>query len=176
MVARSWHTEIAVPAEAMGGFAATYRGATTLMFGFGKRSFMIAPARGLSEWLAGPFAGPAVMQVTALDVPPEQAMAASVIALPLDAAGSRRLADALWASFRLDAEGRPALVSHRLGSDFYEAERGYSLDYTCNTWTAGMLAMAGLPVDPRGVMLSGGVLRQAGALAAACRPAEGVRA
>ncbi|WP_421991463.1 DUF2459 domain-containing protein [Roseococcus sp.] len=170
VVSRSWHTEIAVPAEAMGSFAATYRGATTLMFGFGKRNFMITPARGLAEWLAGPFAGPGIMQVTALSVPPEEAMAATVLTLPLDDEGLRRLTESLWDSFRLDAGGHPVHVSQIRGSDFYEAARGYSLDHTCNAWTAEKLAVAGFPVVSEGVLLSGDVMRQVARLQGACRP------
>jgi hypothetical protein len=168
VVSRSWHTEIAVPAEAMGSFAATYRGATTLMFGFGKRNFMISPARGLAEWLAGPFAGPGIMQITALSVPPEEAMAATILTLPLDEAGLRRLAEALWDSFRLNAGGHPVFVSNLRGSDFYEASQGYSLGYTCNAWTAEKLAVAGFPVRSEGVVLSGEVMRQVAALPGAC--------
>lgn len=170
MVARSWHTEIAVPAEAMGSFAATYRGASWLMFGFGKRNFMISPARGLSEWLAGPFAGPGIMQVTALSAPPEEAMAATVLSLPIEAAALRRLAESLWDSFALDAHRHPAFVSNLRGSDFYEAAEGYSLDHTCNAWTAAKLAVAGYPVRSEGVALSGEVMRQIAALPGACRP------
>lgn len=170
VISRSWHTEIAVPAESMGSFAATYRGASTLMFGFGKRNFMTAPARGLSEWLAGPFAGPGIMQVTALSVPPEEAMAATVFTLPLDDAGLRRLTESLWDSFRLNAGGHPVFVSQLRGSDFYEAARGYSLDHTCNAWTAEKLAIAGFPIRSEGVVLSGEVMRQVAALPSACRP------
>jgi len=158
VVARSWHTEIAVPAESLGSFASTYRGATTLMFGFGKRNFMISPARGLAEWLAGPFAGPGIMQVTALSVPPEEAMAASVLGLPLDDAGLGQLTESLWDSFRLDAGGHPVFVSQLHGSDFYEAAQGYSLDYTCNAWTAQKLAIAGFPIRAEGAVLSGEVM------------------
>lgn len=171
VVARSWHTEIAVPAEAMGSFAATYQGAAWLMFGFGKRSFMVAPAQGMAEWLVGPFPGPGIMQVTALSVPPEEAMAATVIALPLGDAGLRRLTESLWDSFRLNAERHPVQVGHLRGSDFYEASSGYSLDYTCNTWTAEKLAIAGFPIRAEGVSLSGEVMRQVAALPGACRPA-----
>jgi len=160
VVSRSWHTEIAVPADSMGSFADTYRGASTLMLGFGKRNFMIAPARGLAEWLAGPFAGPGIMQVTALSVPPEEAMAATVLTLPLDDGGLHRLTEA----------GHPTFVSQIRGSDFYEAARGYSLDHTCNAWTAEKLAIAGFPVRSEGVVLSGEVMRQVATLPGACRP------
>lgn len=170
VVSRSWHTEIAVPADSMGSFAATYRGATTLMFGFGKRNFMISPARGLSEWLAGPFAGPGILQVTALSVPPEEAMTATVLTLPLDDAGLHRLTESLWDSFRLNASGHPLFVSQLRGSDFYEAAQGYSLDHTCNAWTADKLAVAGFPVRSDGVLLSGEVMRQVAGLPGACRP------
>ncbi|MDB5412611.1 MAG: hypothetical protein JWR10_946 [Rubritepida sp.] len=174
VIARSWHTEIAVPAAAMGGFSAAYPGASTLLFGFGKRNFMISAARGLSEWLAGPFPGRAVMQVTALSVPPEEAMAATILALPIDDAGLERLADALWNSFSLDTDGRPTRVSQIQGSDFFEASRDYGLDYTCNTWTAHMLSAGGFPVWDEDVVLSGAIMRQVTELPGACRP-EGRR-
>lgn len=169
VIARSWHTEIAVPVAAMGSFADTYRGATVLLFGFGKRSFMISPARGPAEWLAGPFSGPGVMQVTALNAPPEAAMDAAILALPIDTPGMRKLTEALWDSFRIGPGRHPVFVSRVRGSDFYEAARDYSLDYTCNAWTAETLALAGFPVRPEGVLLSGEVMRQVAALPGACR-------
>lgn len=121
---------------------------------------MLAEAPGPAEWLAGPFPGEAALQVTAWPGPP-----AGALALPIAAGGMATLAAALEASF---APG-PALIEARPGRRFYAAARGYHLGYTCNTWTAEMLAAAGLPVRPEGVVLARGVRAQAAALPGACR-------
>jgi hypothetical protein len=172
LVQRDWHTEIGLPAAAIAGPLAPLRdatpGAAALLFGFGKRSFMVAPARGLPEWIAGPFPGPGVMQVTALRVRPPAAMAA-VLTLPLPPGGTEALERAIHAGFAADAAGRPVPVSVVDGSAFYEASERYSLTRACNAWTARMLEAAGLPVSPAGVVLTGGVLRQAAAVPGACR-------
>ncbi|WP_424811250.1 DUF2459 domain-containing protein [Roseococcus sp. YIM B11640] len=170
VVARSWHTEIAVPASLLPALAPSYPGARVLMLGFGKRNFMLAPARGLSEWLAGPFPGPAVIQVTALTAPPEQAMNADILAIGTGEDSLRRLGTALMASFRADGDGKPVFVSQVERTDFFDAARGYSLDYTCNSWTADMLLAAGMPLRVEDATLASGVLRQVAALPGACRP------
>ncbi|MBS7810975.1 DUF2459 domain-containing protein [Roseococcus pinisoli] len=170
VVERSWHTEIGIPAAAMGSFATVFPGAAALMFGFGKRNFMISPARGFAEWLAGPFPGPAVMQVTALNVLPPEAFDAPMIALPATSAALEGLVAALWRSFAPGPQGEPVFLNLVQGSAFYEAARGYSLAYTCNAWTAEMLTAAGFPVHAEPAMLPGAVMRQLLPLAGTCRP------
>jgi hypothetical protein len=159
-----WHTEIGLPPEALPPeIAAPFAHAAVLFLGFGKRDFMMAEAPGLAEWLAGPIPGPAAMQVTAWPGPPSGALS-----LPLQPEALPRLAAALAASF---AAG-PVLIEPRPGRRFYAAARGYSLAYTCNSWTAEMLAAAGLPIRAEGVVLAGGVMAQAARLPGACRPAR----
>ncbi len=57
--------------EAAGGlavFRTIFPGAKTLMFGFGKRTFMIAPVHSMADLIIGPFPGNAAIQVSAVSV------------------------------------------------------------------------------------------------------------
>ncbi len=154
-----WHTEIGLPPSALPEpLAGLFPAAALVFLGFGKRDFMMAEAPGLAEWLAGPLPGPAAMQVTAWPAPPARAWR-----VPLDPGA---LAAALAASFLPG----PALIEARPGRRFYAASRGYSLAYTCNSWTIEMLAAAGLPVRTEGVVLARGVMAEVARLPGACRP------
>jgi len=162
---RSWHTEIGVAVGDLGGgltmLAREFPGAGLLMFGFGKRHFIMAPHPGLAEFLAVLFPGEAALEVTGMLAPPTGALSLSVTP-----AGLAGLVAALEASF---ASG-PALIEarERPARRYYAAARGYSLAYTCNTWTAELLGAAGLPIGATGVVFTRGVMAQA--LPLACRP------
>jgi len=162
---RSWHTEIGLAVGDLGGGLASlgrdFPGAELLMFGFGKRHFILAQEPGIADFLAGPFPGEAALEVTGMPAPPSGALSLSVTP-----AGLASLVVALEASF---APG-PVLIEarERYARRFYAAARRYSLTYTCNTWTAELLRAAGLPVSATGVVLTRGVMAQA--LPLACRP------
>lgn len=165
LVDRGWHTEVLVPASVIVGplAAATGRfpGAPLIAFGFGKRDWIIAEEQDLATILSGPIPGPGIVEVTG-----RTGLPGNAIRLPLDAAGVAGLLRFL-ASSLADPVAPPAVTS-RFGQHFHAASRGYSLAYTCNTWVAEALASAGLAVRPGGVRLTGGVLRQVGALPRAC--------
>ena len=171
---RGWHTELALRADAITGGLALFRelfpGARTLLFGFGKRTFMVAPARGLSEWIAGPFPGEGLMQVIGWSVAPDGDAARPAVGLAVPDAGFDALCRFVWRSFARDADGRPLLIGAKAESVFYASPHGYALDYTCNRWTAEALAAAGLPVRGQGVVLVADVLRQLAALPTLCAP------
>lgn len=157
-----WHTEIGLsPALLPPPLAAIFPEAPLVFFGFGKRHFMLAESPGPAEWLAGPFPGAAAIQVTAWPGTPRRALRMPFAPAPLGAA--------LLASF---APGLP-LIESRPNRRFFAAARGYSLAYTCNSWTAEMLVAAGLPVRAEGAVLSGGVMGQAVRLPGACAPMNG---
>jgi hypothetical protein len=169
---RSWHTEIALPTSLIAGplapLSAAYPGAETLVFGFGKRSWMLAEADGeLLATLAGPFPGEGVMQVIPLRGSPAEAFptAATILRIPLSPAQFAALEASLAESFG------PRFETVRVfpGSRFFAASHGYSLGYTCNGWTADRLERAGLAIRAAGVKLTGGVMRQAARLPGACR-------
>jgi len=162
VVQREWHTEIGLPASALTGPLASLRsshpGAAVFLFGFGKRSWLEAHEGDILAVLSGPLPGAGLMQVTALSVEPESAFdgRAALLRAPLPPGGQAALEAALAASF---APGAAALPN-RSGSSFFPASRGYSLAFTCNTWTAEMLRRAGLPVREDGVVGAAAVMRQ----------------
>ncbi len=179
VVSRAWHTEIGLPASALTGPLALYRTifpqARVVMFGFGKKTFITAPAESLSEYLLGPVPGPAAIQVTALTISPAEAYPpGSTITLSLPPGGREAVSDFLWNELGKDQAGAPRLLS--VGSNpaslFYAARGGYGLWRTCNTWVADALHEAKLPISGRGVVLSGQVMgRSADAAARQCAPA-----
>ncbi len=91
------------------------------------------------------------------------------MALAVTAGGLRRMARFIWDDVEKDRRGAPLRIA--AGEDgrsaFYASTSGYDLAYTCNTWTALALRVAGLPVDPAGVVFAGQVLDRARAAAAA---------
>ncbi|WP_206933883.1 DUF2459 domain-containing protein [Roseococcus thiosulfatophilus] len=173
LVAISWHSDVALPRDALqgpvlGALAARLPGAHTVMFGFGKRSFITAPEPSLGEWLRGPLPGPAALQVTPLRAAPEQAVPGREIApLPMAPATRARLAAFIAHAFAGEAPIpiRVDAIPHAL---FFEARETYTLENNCNAWTARALASAGLPFSPTGVTWPDAVMRHAAALGAAC--------
>lgn len=162
LVSHGWHTDIALPAREATGPLASFRtlfpGARTLVFGYGKRTFMIAPAHTLGEWIIGPFPGPAAIEVSAIRTDATTAYgAAHVTILPLPPGGAAGLSAFLWQAFAKTPAGDPRYIAQGNwpGSLFYQAQSRYGLLHTCNTWSAEALAAAGLPVHPAGVVFAG---------------------
>lgn len=162
LVTHGWHTDIALPAAAAAGPLAQFRklfpGARTLVFGYGKRTFMIAPAHTLGEWIIGPFPGPAAIEVSAISTDPATAYGPQhVITVPLPQGGAAGLSRFLWQALAKTRAGAPVFIANGNwpGSLFYAASRHYDLSHTCNRWSAEALAAGGLPVTPRGVIFSG---------------------
>ena len=170
VVNRGWHTELGVPASALMGplsiFRAIYPGARMVMFGYGKRTFMTARADRASEYLLGPFPGPAVIEAIGLRVlAPSAYGPGGILALSLPPGGAAQLSDFIWRDLVLDHTGAPLLVGPGkfAGSRFYAARSGYSLTHTCNSWVADALAAAGVPMGGGVVPFSGQVMARAAA-------------
>jgi hypothetical protein len=179
LVDQGWHTEIGLPASEISGplgvFRDVFPGATTLMFGFGKRTFITAKVESFSELLMGPIPGPGAIQVIGLRTEPPLAFThARVIRLSLLPGQAGRLSGFIWDAIGKTRDGRARLISQGLfpGSLFYAASRGYGLTYTCNTWSAQALQVAGLPIDPDGISLPHGLLAQTARLGDACLMAK----
>ena len=167
VVDSGWHTEIGVPATELDDDLAFYRrifpGARTIMFGYGKKTFITAPPETFSEYLLGPVPGPAVIQVFGISAdPPDAYDPADTVTLSLPAGGRRGLSNYIWNDLAKDNAGKPREVAR--GDDpaslFYAANSGYSLLHTCNTWVGDALQAGGLPVSGDGVILSGAVMAQ----------------
>lgn len=162
LITHGWHTDVAIPAAEVSGPLARFRslfpGARSLVFGYGKRTFMIAPAHTLGEWIIGPFPGPAAIEVSAISTDATTAYGvAHVQRLALPPGGAASLSAFLWRAFAKTPSGEPHYIAQGNfpGSLFYQAESRYGLLHTCNTWSAEALAAAGLPVRPAGIVFSG---------------------
>ena len=174
--ADSWHADIGLPVEELTGplayFRAEFPSARSIMFGYGKRTFITAPPDSFSEYLLGPVPGPAAVQVLGLSVLPDAAYRpGETVALRLPPGGEAALEDFIWQDLSKNDAGEPIhIASSRVGFLFYAALSQYNLLHSCNRWAADALAAAGLPLDGRGVILSGQVIgRAATARARQCR-------
>jgi uncharacterized protein (TIGR02117 family) len=159
LIAAGWHTEIALPVDAIHDPLRTvtpdFPGARYLSFGWGERNYYMARAPTVGDAMSALFPGPAVLLVTPLYQPPRESRAsAQVFELGLSMAGLHRLSNYLWSAFDKSGDGttRRLAAGPAAGSIFYAATGTYSSSYTCNTWTAEGLRVAGLPVAPAGVV------------------------
>ena len=59
VVGQGWHAEIGIPVEEldenMSFFREIFPGARVIMFGYGKKTFFIAPPEAMTEYVLGPF-------------------------------------------------------------------------------------------------------------------------
>lgn len=170
-----WHTDIGIPAHELSGPAAVFRtifpGAISVVFSFGKRTFITAPVDDWGEYLLGPVPGPSAILVTGLNVMPDAAYGgAPFVILHLPDGGARALSEFLWREIGKDRAGRARLIDRApfLGGLFYAATRTYTLAHTCNTWAADALRAAGTPVSPDGVVFASQVMARV-RQAAQCR-------
>jgi hypothetical protein len=177
IVSRGWHVELALPATELAGPLAVFRQvfptATALSFGYGKRTFLTAPPNTPSEFLLGPFPGPALVQVTGLSKMPDVAYApGEVTRLTLSVAGLRATENYIWSDIDRSASGTPHLIGpgRYPGSLFYSARSEYSLLHTCNTWAADAIHAGGADMTGAEVVFSGQVVSRAAA-AGSCTPA-----
>jgi hypothetical protein len=176
VVGRGWHVDIGIPADELTGPLTFYRdmfpGARTIMFGYAKRTFVTAPAHTISEYILGPVPGPAIIDVSGINVfPPEAYEPGSTIMLSLPPGGARLLSDFIWNDLDKTSAGQPRLVARGSypGSLLYGARSEYSLLHTCNNWAASLLQAAGVPVSSDGVILSNQLMsRSAKAAVAQC--------
>ncbi len=160
VVAASWHTEIGLAGEDIGGPLGVLKGrfpeAHYLVFGWGAEDYYMTPHPDLSDLLRAVIPGPAVMLVIPLDSPPAEAFGGDtrVYAIPAARAGLARLSEFLWRYLSKQPDGTLRAAGSGLypGSVFYAAEGTYDIAHTCNTFTAEGLRAAGLPVDPSGVV------------------------
>ena len=159
MIAAGWHTEIALPVQAMPeplrAITPDFPGAQYLSFGWGERNFYMARAPTVGDAMSALFPGPAVLLVSPLHRPPRDSRAnAQVFEFNLSTAGLDRLSNYLWAAFEKSNDGslRRLAAGPEPGSVFYAATGTYSASYTCNTWTAEGLRVGGVPVTPAGVV------------------------
>lgn len=168
LIARGWHTEIALPVRSLSGplwtLTRDFPGASYISFGWGEREYYMAQQPGPGGAVRALFPGPAVLLVTPLGRGPQ--IGARVFAISLSTAGLGRLADYVLTALDRPGDGTPRRLAAGPdpGSVFYAATGTYSAAYTCNTWTAEGLRVSGLPVSASGVVFAGQVVDQVQAL------------
>lgn len=166
VVERDWHTDICVrttdAGPAVSAFAAGYPGSHFLCFGFGDRHYVLARERNAWTLISALLPGDGAILLTVLrDTPAAAFGAGNVVRLGISEAGLENLRAFLVKAVQTDAAG--AVV--RLGEGPYEgglflgATATYAGFYTCNTWTAEGLRMAGIPLSGP-VLFAGDVMRQ----------------
>jgi len=172
LIAGGWHTELGIASQTISGPLATLKSsfpkAKYLVFGWGAHDYYMAKNPGIEELLRAVVSSPAVMLVVPLEVSPEIfAGAAYAFALPISRDGVERLSELLWNDLAKDEEGVPRWVGAGPfpQSFFYASTKTYDLTYTCNTWTAAALRVAGLPISEAGVVFAAQVLHQVRPLA-----------
>lgn len=161
-----WHTGIVVatddiPADKIPE-AADFPGAAFLEFGWGDADFYPKPDAGIFAAIGAAFPGPAVMHVAALTArPSEFYMEVEEVELELGLEDFVALIRYLHESFaregeRVESTG-PGLYAF---SKFYPATGTFSLNNTCNTWTARALEVAEVNVTSRGVQRAEDLMKQ----------------
>lgn len=183
VISNGWHTEIALPAQALAGPLEVVRKAFPearyFAFGWGERAFYMSPDPTWTEALRALLPARAVLLVLGLGIAPPHAFEAGirVTSLAVSPSGLSALRGFVWRSFATTRSGS----LQRLGpgpypsSAFYAASGTYDGAHTCNTWTAGALQRAGLPVSAQGVVFAGQVMRQLRAIATDPAPARILR-
>jgi len=161
-----WHTGIVVAADDIPADkipeAADFPGAAFLEFGWGDADFYPKPDAGIFAAIGAAFPGPAVMHVVALTARPSEFFAkVEEVALELASEEFVSLIDYLHESFAREGERAKAPAPGLYAfSNFYPATGTFSLNNTCNTWTARGLEAAGVAVQARGVQRAEELMRQ----------------
>jgi Protein of unknown function (DUF2459) len=173
VVGRGWHTDIGLPVDEVHGPLANlerdFPGIRFMVIGFGERNYLMTRGNGSGEMLTALFPSESAILMTALRAPPTEAFSdEEVVTLRLTQGGVDTLAELVWQALEKTPDGTAQRLADGPypGSVFYASGETYDAFHTCNTWTALLLRDAGLPVDPRGVLFVGQVMRQAGAIAA----------
>jgi uncharacterized protein (TIGR02117 family) len=172
LIRRGWHTDIGMDAYLVDAplirLGLVFPGVRVLLFGFGERAWLLHRQHDFTDMLAALIPGSGALLVTALRVPPQFAFPPEdVVTLHVSARGLARLNDFIARSFEWRPDGAPRGIADGpyAGSVFYGSTMQYSGMFTCNTWTAEGLQIAGLPIDAGGMLFAGEVADRARAVA-----------
>jgi uncharacterized protein (TIGR02117 family) len=172
VIERGWHTDVALPVEAITGNLATleqnYQGVRFLTFGFGERQFLVSRRVTVGGMLSALLPSHSALLMTALSAPPDVAFGQqNVVVLHVTREGFRRIETRIWDEIEKPAAGGPPVPladGPYAGSVFYAAVGTYDAFDTCNTWTASVLRSGGLPMPTMGTLFSGQVISAARSL------------
>ena len=164
----AWHAAIVIkkvdiPAVALPELR-DFPSAEYLEFSWGDRDYFPAPDGGLGLALKAAFwSSGSILHVVGFKDGVQNAYPnAEIIEIPLSEEGFQRMVKFISDTFSrphspMPAEARPGLFSN---GRFYAAEGKFSLFRTCNTWVAGALSAAGLPIRPSYVITAGNLSDQ----------------
>lgn len=167
-----WHVGLAFAVEDLDPATfpevADFPDARWIEVGWGDAEFYRNPDPGLGAMLEAAFASKAaVLHLVAMPAEPGHYLPqAEVVTIRLDDGRFDRLVAHIAGQVDRGGQSRAAALGPGLYpvSRFYPAFGRFSLDRTCNTWTAQALAAAGVAVDPEGVVRASELMRRIGAL------------
>jgi uncharacterized protein (TIGR02117 family) len=167
VINHGWHTGIAVRRanipEGVWHEHADVADSEYLEVGWGAREFYMAPEGTLGLALDAVWPSPAVLHVVGFDGPVQQFFPQrEIVEILVSDRGFERLAAFIGDAYAKDDSGRTMVVGRGqyANSRFYAAREKYSLLKTCNTWTAGALRSAGLPITSLYAVSPGNVMDQ----------------
>ncbi|MBC7982493.1 MAG: TIGR02117 family protein [Candidatus Obscuribacterales bacterium] len=167
VVSHGWHTGIVVARRDLGAeldFIPQQLGESAFYeFGWGNKAFYQAKDETIWIMLKAVWPSASTMHVVAVQSDPTLEFPNSeVVPLHVSALGQQRLVAGIAAAFAKNEAGsvqstRAGLYGH---SRFFEANGNFYLTNTCNTWTAKMLSLAGVPTTKVLTLTAGSVIRQ----------------
>ncbi len=167
VVDRGWHTDIALPADALDhrfdALRARFPGARSFTFGFGERLYVEKHSHTALDALRALLPSEGLVLVTALNTTPAAAFGPDdTIPLAVSGEGFAGVENFVRRSIGDDPAGAPDFVGEGPypGSAFYASTRTYHGLFTCNTWTAEALRAAGVPVTEDAVVFASQVMGQ----------------
>lgn len=168
VVNHGWHTGIVISRHHLGerlAFVPMQLGEYAFYeFGWGEKDFYQAPDNTIPLALRALFwINESTMHVATMPVPPTEYFTASeTVTLHVSTHGLRSLTDAIAASFANNDDNATLTLNGLYGerSGFFDGVGRYHFFNTCNTWTARMLDIAGVPTTTVFTLSSGSVMRQ----------------
>jgi uncharacterized protein (TIGR02117 family) len=150
-----WHTALLLDGPSMlarsGKLAADFHDQKYMLVGWGDGEYFVAEnppwSKAVKALVASDY--PA-LQVGGRDTnPPLGAQARDTVALAVTERGFQQLVEYIDRSIAADAAGKPIYLGKQEGSPdrFYQATGNYSMFNNCNSWLAGALQAAGIPVS-----------------------------
>jgi len=154
VVRHGWHTGIVIPDDGLNSelkfLNSTFGSHPYYEIGWGDKGLYKAKEIKAGITLRAMFwPTSAVMQVVALPDPPSVYFPHSqILEIKLSREGYSHLLQSITDSFKWDQSGNPVVVEEGSygHSYFFKAVGLFFMTNTCNTWTARMLASAGVPV------------------------------
>jgi hypothetical protein len=175
VVSAGWHSEIAIPVEELSDglqdIAPQLPGAKTLLFGYGKKTFMTAPPGTVSKYFTGILPGEAAIEVTGIDSDLAQIYKPDeVVTLALPPGGAAKLSAFIRSDLSDNPDGTPAIIAHSDNPPafVYAANSQYTFLHTCNGWAAQALVAAGVSLSSSRVVTSGRLMGRAREATASC--------